>query len=79
MTEPWELSASEVAGLVRSHELTATEVTESTLGRLAAVNPALTAVVDEFPEEALAEAARVDEAIARGEDPGPLAGARRTQ
>ncbi len=70
----WQLSASEVAANVRGREITAVEVAQSTLDRLAAVNPAINAVVTEMPDEALAEAARVDEAIERGDDPGPLAG-----
>ncbi|MDA0351767.1 MAG: amidase family protein [Chloroflexi bacterium] len=74
MSELWQLSAAETARLVRAREISAVEVTRSVLERLASVNPTITAVVDEFPEEALAEAARVDETIARGEDPGALAG-----
>jgi amidase len=38
------------------------------------VNPAINAVVAEMPEEAHRDAARVDAAVARGEDPGVLAG-----
>ena len=74
MSEFWELSAVETAGLVRRGEASAAEVTQSTLERLAAVNPAINAVVREMPEEALAAAAQVDEVIARGDDPGVLAG-----
>lgn len=74
MPELWQLPASQIASNVRGREVTAVEVTQSTLDRLAAVNPAINAVVTEMPEEALAEAARVDEAIERGDDPGPLAG-----
>ena len=74
MPEPWQLSAAEVAGLVHRREASAVEVTQSALDRLAAVNPAINAVVTEMPDEALAEAARVDATIARGDDPGPLAG-----
>jgi amidase len=59
---------------VRSGEATAREVTESALARLAAVNPKINAVVHEFPDEALAEADRVDAVRRAGDDPGPLAG-----
>jgi amidase len=59
---------------VRSGEATAREATESALARLAAVNPKINAVVQEFPDEALAEADRVDAARRAGDDPGPLAG-----
>lgn len=74
MTELWRLSATETAALVRARQASATEVAQSALARLDAANPALNAVVDHRPEEVLAEAARLDAAIARGEDPGPLAG-----
>src|SRR3712207_7903065 len=39
-----------------------------------AANPAINAVVAHRADEVLAEAAAVDAALARGEDPGPLAG-----
>ena len=74
MAELWGLTAVETADLVRGREVSAVEVTQSSLDRLAAVNPAINAVVTEMPEEALAEAARVDGSIAAGEPVGPLAG-----
>jgi amidase len=74
MTELWRLPATHVAALVRGRQASATEVAKSVLARMDAVNPAINAVVDTFPEETLAEAARVDAAIARGEDAGPMAG-----
>ena len=74
MSELWRLSAVEMATRVRARELSATEITRDALERLAAVNPAINAVVDEMPDEALIEAAGVDAAVAAGDDPGPLAG-----
>lgn len=73
-TEPWRLSAAEVAQSVRQKRLSAVEVAQSALARLQAANPAVNAVVECRPDEVLAAARRVDEAVARGEDPGPLAG-----
>ena len=70
----WRLSASEVAGLVRSRRLSALEVAQSALRRVEQVNPALNAIVEHRPHEVLAQARAVDAAIARGDDPGPLAG-----
>jgi amidase len=70
----WKLSAGEVAALVRSREVSATEVAQSALARLDAVNPMINAVVEHRPDEVLARANEVDQAIARGEDVGPLAG-----
>ena len=74
MTELWQASAATIAARVRARETSAREETDAALARLAEVNPALNAVVQEFPEEARAEAERIDALIARGEDPGPLAG-----
>lgn len=74
MTEFWRLSATEIAALVRARKASATEVARDALARLAAANPAINAVVQHRPEDTLAAAARVDAAIARGEDAGPMAG-----
>jgi amidase len=74
MTEFWRLPATEIAALVRARKASAVEVARDALARLDAANPAINAVVDHRPEETLAEAARVDAALARGEDPGPMAG-----
>ncbi len=74
MTELWRLSATALAALVRAREVSASEVARSALARMEAANPAINAVVDPLPDEALAEAARVDHALACGRDPGPLAG-----
>ncbi len=74
MTDIWAMTASEIAVSVRERRLSAAQVTEFHLERLAKVNPAINAVVQEFPEEALDAARRVDAAIARDEDPGPLCG-----
>ena len=70
----WKLSAGEIAALVRAREVSATQVAQSALARLDAVNPMINAVVDHRPDEVLARAREVDQAIARGEDAGPLAG-----
>lgn len=74
MTELWRLPAAAIAAHVRAREVSAAEVARDALARLGAVNPKINAVIDHRPEEVLAEAAAVDAAIARGEDPGPLAG-----
>ena len=74
MGDFWRMPAAEVARRVAAGEVSAREVTESVLARLAAVNPKINAVVQEMPDEALAEADRVDARRRAGEDPGPLAG-----
>ncbi|MBX9751662.1 MAG: amidase family protein [Roseococcus sp.] len=74
MTDLWRLDATEVARRVHAKEVSAREVAVSALARLDAVNPKLNAVVQFLPEEALAAADAVDAQIARGEEPGLLAG-----
>jgi amidase len=74
MSELWRLPAATLAGRVRRRELSAREVALDALARLDAVNPAINAVVDHRPETTLAQADAVDAAIARGDDPGVLAG-----
>ena len=44
------------------------------LARIDRLNPDLNAIVQRRDDEALAEARSLDARIARGEDPGPLAG-----
>ena len=74
MSDLWRLSAVELAARIRKREVSAREAAQSALGRLDAVNPAINAVVDHRPDDVLAQAAQVDAMLARGEDPGPLAG-----
>ena len=74
MTETWRLSAAELADRIKAGQLSAREAAQSALDRLTAVNPTINAVVDCRPEEVLAQADAVDAALARGEDPGILAG-----
>jgi amidase len=70
----WRLSAADLAARIRARDVSAAEAARDALARLDAVNPRINAVVDHRPEETLAEAAAIDARIARGEDPGPLAG-----
>ena len=74
MTELWRLTATELATLIRSRKASAREATLAALARLDAVNPRINAVIAHDPAAALAAAEAVDAALARGEDPGPLAG-----
>src|SRR3954469_18536931 len=61
--------AHELAGLVRSGELTARELVETSLERIEALNPTLNAVILVDAERALAAA----DAVGR-DDPRPFAG-----
>src|ERR1700750_2534998 len=74
MQDLWRLSAAALAPLVRPKKVSAKEAATAGLTRLYAVNPKLNAVIDHRPEDVLRQAAAVDAAIARGEDPGVLAG-----
>ena len=74
MQDIWRLSAADLAALIKSKKVSATEAATAALARLDAVNPKLNAVIDHRPAEVLAQAAAIDAAIGRGEDPGPLAG-----
>jgi amidase len=74
MSHIWQMTASEIASSVRSKKLSATEVANAHFQRLDDVNPKINAVVQDCREEALLAAQQVDDAVARGEDPGALCG-----
>ena len=74
MQDLWRLSATDLASLIKSKKVSATEAATAALARLDAVNPKINAVVDHKPAEVLAQAAAIDAAIGRGEDAGPLGG-----
>src|SRR5579871_1662236 len=74
MQDLWRLSAADLAALVKSKKVSAREAATAALARLDAVNPKINAVVDHRPDDVLKQAADVDATIARGDDPGPLAG-----
>ncbi len=74
MEDLWRRSAVDIAALVRSKRISATEVASAALARLDAVNPTINAVVDHRPEDVLAQAAAIDAALRRDESVGPLTG-----
>ena len=74
MTELYSLSATDIATRVAARTLSAREVVDAALARMDAVNPAINAVIKPLHEEARAAAAALDAALARGEQPGLLAG-----
>ena len=74
MTELWRLPAAELAHLVRTRKASAREAAEAALARLDAVNPRINAIVEYRPELVREQADRIDRIVARGEDPGTLAG-----
>jgi len=66
--------AHDIAAAVRAGEVTAAAVVEVALARVAELNPTLDAFTDVTAARARAKAEAVDAAVARGADPGPLAG-----
>lgn len=74
MQDLWRLPAAEIAALIKSKKVSAKEAASAALARLEAVNPKINAVIDHRPDDVLAQAGTIDAAIARNEDPGPLAG-----
>ncbi|MCP4754475.1 MAG: amidase [Proteobacteria bacterium] len=67
-------TASELVELIRRKELSAKEVMEAHLKQIEAVNPKVNAIVTLAAEEAMKNAQEADEALARGEETGPLHG-----
>jgi aspartyl-tRNA(Asn)/glutamyl-tRNA(Gln) amidotransferase subunit A len=67
-------TVSEIAGAVRRQEVSAREVTAMALARIEALNPIVNAFVAIDGERALEQAAAIDQIVASGGNPGPLAG-----
>jgi amidase len=74
MSELWRLSAIELARRIASRDVSAAEVVDAHLARIAAVNPAMNAVVRVLDDQARAGARRADQRVAAGESLGPLHG-----
>jgi len=68
------VSLSDLARQVKQRSVSARELTQHALDRIGQLNPTYNAFVAVDAERALQEAAAVDERIAAGGDPGPLAG-----
>ena len=69
-----EQDARTIADGVRSGRLRASDVLAHALERIERLNPAINALVFVDPDRAAAVASSVDQRVAAGEDPGPLAG-----
>jgi amidase len=67
-------SAGELAGAIRSKQLSSRAVVEAHLARIAEVNPKLNAIVQLTADSARKEADEADAALARGDIRGPLHG-----
>ncbi len=68
------LPAGELVRHIHARELSALEVMDAHLAQTERVNPAVNAIVTYLPELGRSGAQAVDAALARGDDPGPLAG-----
>jgi len=73
-TRLFEQSATQLHHLISSRAVSATEVLNAHLTRIEAVNTNLNAIVTLVPEMALAQAKKIDQQLARGEDIGILGG-----
>ena len=67
-------TVADLAARVRAGTLGASELVGHALDRIAEVTPRINAFVAVDPEASMEAAAAVDAMVARGEDPGPLAG-----
>ncbi|MGI9255044.1 MAG: amidase [Thermomicrobiales bacterium] len=72
--ELWRWSALELAAAYRARRLSPVEVTESVLGRMERVNPAINAFVTPTPDLARAGARESERRFASGQPRGPLDG-----
>jgi amidase len=67
-------SATTLARAIREKQVSSQEVVDAYLRRIETINPTLNAVVQVRADAARAEARQADEALARGEQTGPLHG-----
>jgi amidase len=74
VTELVELTATEQRRLVGAREVSAVELLDAHLARIEAVNERVNAIVTLDPDVGRRRARAVDDTIAAGDDPGPLAG-----
>jgi amidase len=74
MSDICELSAIEMARLIRTKALSSREVVAAHLTHIDRVNPRVNAIVTLVADRAMDRASAADEALARGEDVGPLHG-----
>ncbi|MGA5260465.1 amidase [Streptomyces griseoincarnatus] len=70
----WAMTAADQAAAVRSGRISAADLVDSHLDRIAEVNPRVNAVTQMMADRAREDAARMDRRRAAGEELGPLAG-----
>jgi aspartyl-tRNA(Asn)/glutamyl-tRNA(Gln) amidotransferase subunit A len=69
-----ELNLTDLSKLIGSRKLSSSEAVKAALARLELLEDKLNAFITVLPEQALAEAKKADEEIARGQHRGPLHG-----
>lgn len=74
MMKLYQKTAAELSAMLRSKEVSALEIAEDTLARIAAVEPQIDAFLSVDAEGMLAKAKATDEKMAKGEAVGALAG-----
>ena len=72
--ELWQLSACDLATRIAKGEMSSLDAVSATVERMRSVNPKLNAVVDDLGNEAIAQAKKHDEAMAKNGPLGPLHG-----
>lgn len=72
--ELWRWSATALADGIRTRMISSREATLACLDRIEQTNPALNALIDVYPQEALAMADAADRAVVGGARVGPLHG-----
>ena len=70
----WRMSAAEQAKAIREGDISASDATLSSLGRMQQVNGKLNAVIMDLSEQAMDRASLLDNKREQGEDCGPLHG-----
>ncbi len=68
------LPATKLAEMVRNRELSVTQIAEATLARIDAINPKLNALIYVDREQILDDARKLDAAVQRGDQLGPIHG-----
>jgi aspartyl-tRNA(Asn)/glutamyl-tRNA(Gln) amidotransferase subunit A len=68
------MGAGELAAAVKARKISAAEVVEAHLSRICEKDGSIGAFLARGDDAARADAKRIDDRVARGEDPGPLAG-----
>ena len=72
--EPWRWDVATLAQAIRERSISSREAVSASLVRLDAVNPGVNAIVETLAAEALAQADRADEQLAKGDPVGVLHG-----